>query len=190
MTKKYTSDIDYQNEDFSIEGLVMGEYENCTFRNCKFNGTSLAHFIFSECTFEECDLSNCQLTNTTFRDSAFDNCKMLGLRFEDCNSFLFSVNFKSCALNFSSFFQMKLKTTQFSACALEEVDFTECDLSQANFYAADLKNTVFFRTNLTGADFRMATNLLIDPENNKVQKAKFNRDNVLGLLTKYGLKID
>jgi hypothetical protein len=36
----------------------------------------------------------------------------------------------------------------------------------------------------------MATNVLLDPENNKVQKAKFNRDNVLGLLAKYGLKID
>jgi hypothetical protein len=36
----------------------------------------------------------------------------------------------------------------------------------------------------------MATNVLLDPENNKVQKGKFNRDNVLGLLAKYGLKID
>jgi uncharacterized protein YjbI with pentapeptide repeats len=115
---------------------------------------------------------------------------MLGLRFEDCNSFLFSVRFASCTLNFSSFFQLKLKTTQFSNCSLEEVDFTECDLSQANFHGANLKNTVFSKTNLVGADFRMATNVLLDPENNKVQKGKFNRDNVLGLLAKYGLKID
>ena len=100
------------------------------------------------------------------------------------------MNFSHCVLNFSSFYKLKLKSSQFIYCALQEVDFTEAELNDSNFQHADLTGAVFSRSNLTGVDFRGASNIVLDPVENKLQKAKFNKDNVFGLLSKYGLKIE
>ncbi len=190
MAKKYVEGLTFSQINFTETPLELGEYENCTFQQCMFGGQDLSHFIFADCLFDESDLSNCKVTNTTLRDVSFDNCKLLGLRFEDCNTFLLSMNFSHCVLNFSSFYKLKLKSAQFQHCSLHEVDFTEVELNDSDFQHADLTGAVFSRSNLTGVDFRGASNIVLDPEENKLQKAKFNRDNVFGLLTKYGIKIE
>jgi uncharacterized protein YjbI with pentapeptide repeats len=100
------------------------------------------------------------------------------------------MNFDQCVLDFSSFYKLKLKSTYFNHCSLKEAELSECDLTDSSFHLADLTDAVFYQTNLTGADFRGAINVVLDPEENKLQKAKFNRDNVFGLLSKYGLKIE
>jgi len=70
------------------------------------------------------------------------------------------------------------------------VDFTETDLSMAVFKNSDLLNTSFMRTNLEKADFRSAFNYSIDPELNKIKKAKFSAEGLSGLLTKYNIDIE
>jgi len=70
------------------------------------------------------------------------------------------------------------------------VDFAETDLSMAIFKNSDLLNTSFMRTNLEKADFRSAFNYSIDPELNKIKKAKFSSDGLSGLLTKYHIEIE
>jgi uncharacterized protein YjbI with pentapeptide repeats len=84
---------------------------------------------------------------------------------------------------------MKLKGIQFNNCQLHEVDFTETDLTQASFQASDLTNALFDRTNLENADFRSANNYIIDPDKNKIKKAKFSISGLPGLLFKYGIQI-
>ena len=79
------------------------EYDNCSFKNCLFAGVSLSNIIFTECHFFECDLSNSKLTNSSLKDATFENCKMLGLRFDECKPFLLEFNFIDCILDFSSF---------------------------------------------------------------------------------------
>lgn len=115
---------------------------------------------------------------------------MLGLKFEHCNPFLFSVNFESCQLNLSSFYKLKLKKIKFSNCTLHEVDFTEADLSEASFVNCDLHGATFEYCTLTKADFRTAVNFAIHPETNKIAKARFSRQNLEGLLLRYDINIE
>ena len=84
---------------------------------------------------------------------------------------------------------MKLKGINFKNCQLHEVDFTETDLTQASFQESDLTNTLFDHSNLENADFRLASNYTIDPDNNKIKKAKFLISGIPGLLVKYGIEI-
>lgn len=114
----------------------------------------------------------------------------MGLHFDDCNPFLLAFRFESCALNFTVFYQVKLKKTDFVDCKLEEADFMEADLTNAVFHRCDLQKAVFENTNLEGADFRTAYNFSIDPTTNRVQKARFSGQNIAGLLHRFGIKIE
>lgn len=114
---------------------------------------------------------------------------MQGLRFEACNPFLFEVHFKKCVLNLSSFYQINGKGTSFEACTLQEVDFTEANFSEAKFDDCDLAGALFDRTNLEKADFRNAFNYRISPTINRLKKAKFSQDGLVGLLHDFGIEI-
>jgi uncharacterized protein YjbI with pentapeptide repeats len=114
---------------------------------------------------------------------------MIGLKFEECNSFLMAFSFNHCVLNFSSFYQLNLKNTAFSECKLIEVDFTTANLTEASFNACNLEKAVFENTILEKTDLRNAFNFSIDPERNRLKKAKFSKENVEGLLSKYDILI-
>ena len=189
MERNYFEEITFDKKDFTETPFNPGEYENCTFNGCNFSGIDLSHITFTECTFNGCNLSMVKLTNTGLRDIRFVDCKMLGLHFEDCSDFLFAVHFDKCLLNLSSFFKQKLKKTIFKDCILQEVDFTEADCSQANFINCDLSGAKFEKTNLEKADLRTSYNYSIDPELNRIKKAKFSIDGIAGLLDKYDIEI-
>src|SRR5580704_8255842 len=106
MNKIYIEEKTFEKIDFSKEGLVKGDYESCTFINCLFSNTDLSNINFAECEFKECNLSMAKLTKTTLRDITFKDCKLLGLHFQNCNDFLFSVSFDNCILNLSSFYKL------------------------------------------------------------------------------------
>lgn len=130
------------------------------------------------------------IKQTTFNDIFFVGCKMLGLRFDLCNDFLLSFRFKGCTLNLSSFYGLSLKKTIFENCKLLEVDFVETDLTGSTFDGCDLQRAIFDRSILERSDFRAAYNFSVDPERNKVRKAKFSRDGVVGLLGKYDIVVE
>ena len=114
---------------------------------------------------------------------------MLGLQFFTCNHFLFSVSFEDCNLNLTSFYKLNLKRAKFTRCSVQEVDFTEVDLSGAMFDECNLFRATFDHTNIEKADFRTSVQYAMDPEINKIKKAKFSRDGAVGLLAKYDIEI-
>lgn len=113
----------------------------------------------------------------------------MGLDFTRCNKFMFSFSFSDCILDYSTFFGTKLKKTSFKNCNLKDVDFSQVDLSAAVFENCDLHGACFSNSILEKTDFRTATNFAIDPEGNKIKKAKFSESNLAGLLVKYDLDI-
>jgi fluoroquinolone resistance protein len=115
---------------------------------------------------------------------------MLGLRFENCNPFGLSVSFESCILNHSTFYHLKLKKTSFKSLKLQETDFTGCDLSGSLFDNCDLSKATFEDTNIEKADFRTSFNYSIDPESNRIKKAKFSLSGIPGLLDKHDIEIE
>lgn len=72
---------------------------------------------------------------------------------------------------------------------MQEVDFSNADLTSAKFDQCDLQRAFFQNTILESADLRTAFNFSIDPENNRVKKAKFSTHGLPGLLDKYKLEI-
>jgi len=112
------------------------------------------------------------------------------LRFENCSDFLFSVHFEGCNLNLSTFFKKSLKKTRFINCTLQETDFTESILSGAVFDSCDLTRALFIHANLEMADFSTSFNFSIDPEMNRMKKAKFSLAGVVGLLHKYDIDVE
>ena len=172
----------------SVSQLEKAEYENCHFIQCSLSDKNLSNFIFSECTFEECVLSNAKIQNTSFKDVQFIQCKLFGLKFEEANSFLLAFRFEASSLNFSSFYKLKVKSTTFSNCTLQEVDFSGTDLSDASFDNCDFRGSTFDGTILKNVNFRTSFNFSIDPSRNQLTKAKFSKENCLGLLDH--LKID
>lgn len=131
-----------------------------------------------------------KLNKSAFRDVKFKDCKLLGLRFDTCHDFGLSFSFEGCQLDHSVFFKTKIRKTTFINSQLKGVDFTEADLSLALFDQCNLAEAVFDRTNLEKADLRTAVNYSIDPEINRLKKARFSMSGISGLLDKYDIQID
>ena len=189
MAEQYFTDLTITQADYAKNGLNKGEYENCVFSKIDLSGADLSGIHFIDCRFEHYQLSNAKLHKTVVRDVVFNDCKMSGLVFSDCDGFLFSAQFIQCQLPYASFQQMKLKQHVFQDCQLQDADFTQADCSGAKFTGTDLSRTIFHQTNLEGADFSTAVHFSIDPEQNRLKKAIFSASNLTGLLDKYQLKI-
>jgi len=188
MNLTYFEDQSYTRVNFSL--FPLGEYENCRFISCDFSAADFSSCVFLTCEFVGCNLSMVKTAKASFQEVTFTDCKMLGMRWDSCNPFGLSLGFSNCLLAHSSFYQLKIKNIQFTSCQLQEVDFSEADLVNASFDTCDLKGAVFSGTNLERADFRTAVNFSIDPERNRIRKAKFSLSGLAGLLDKYGVEID
>jgi fluoroquinolone resistance protein len=180
----------YEGVDYTVNGFARGEYDNCSFINCNFTGIDMAGTVFSECVFTNCNVSNAILKNTALKDVSFKSCKLLGLNFGVCNPFLLTISFDVCDVSFASFYKLKLKNTKFINCKLHDVDFVEADLTNALFDNSDLMGAIFENTILEKADFRAAHHFIIDPERNKLKKAKFSQHTLAGLLAKHNIIIE
>ncbi|RYG04972.1 MAG: pentapeptide repeat-containing protein [Chitinophagaceae bacterium] len=189
MGGKFTEDQKFNGIDYTKEKFETGEYEYCEFNNCNFAGVNLSDSNFVECIFTGCNITNCKVTNVTFNNVKFVESKVIGINFENCNEFLFSVSFDNCTLNFSSFYKRSLKKTVFDHSVLQETDFTDADLSGSSFNKCNLHLTKFENTNLEKADFRTSFNYALNPEQNKIKKAKFSIDGLAGLLVKYDIVV-
>ena len=107
MARPITEEQTFKGIDYNEAPPLQGTYEYCQFINCSFANVDLAGIHFVDSVFEQCDLSLAKTAETAFRTVSFRYCKMLGLRFEDCNQFLLAITFTDCSLNFSTFFNKK-----------------------------------------------------------------------------------
>jgi uncharacterized protein YjbI with pentapeptide repeats len=190
MGVQYFETKDYKKIDFSVGGLPKGEYDRCNFSDCNFSNCDLSGIVFAECNFINCNLSLVKTSQAAFREVSIRECKILGVHFENCNPFLFSILFDHCMLNLASFYRLNLRRSRFANCNLVETDFTECDLSNSLIDNCDLSGAVFENTILEKADFRTSSGYSIDPELNRLRGARFSLPGIAGLLGKYGILID
>jgi len=179
-------------ENFTPEhhdNLIKGEYEACQFHQIDWSESDLKEYKFIDCSFEECNLSNTLLQKTSFQDCKFNKCKLLGIRFEDCNPFNFSIHIHNSNLDHSSFYQVKLSNSQFFNTSMQGVELTEADLSNSKISECNLLDAQFENTNLQNCDLSRSRDLELDPEINQLKGAIFSEDQLIGLLRKYGIRI-
>jgi len=186
----YIESKTFDKTNFTVVALPKGEYDNCTFTDCEFYTSDLTGINFTECSFNGCNLSLAKISQAAFKEVTFRECKLLGLHFENCNPFLFAIDFDRSTLNLSSFYQLNLKRCKFKKCSLQEVDFTEADLSALVLDHCDLAGAIFENSMLEKTDFRSTFNYTIDPEKNRMKKARFSLSGVSGLLNKYGILLE
>jgi fluoroquinolone resistance protein len=190
MNSPFIVDQTFKNKDYTKTSLPKAEYDNCTFIGCFFEGSYLSTISFLECEFINCNLANTKLKEATFKDVSFLECKMIGMPFYECNSFLFSANFKQCNLDIAAFNNLKLTGTVFTDCSLQQTDFSESDLTKSTFGNCNLKDAIFKNTILEGTDFRTAYKLSFNPNDNRMKGAKFSESNVHGLLVVHHIIIE
>lgn len=184
-------------EDLIIDGSVVAvnslphrTYSRCTFIACNLQQADLKGKVFEDCIFKKCDLSLAVLIHTSFRKVLFEHSKLLGLRFDQCHTFLLEMAFQHSILDLANFHGLRLKKTVFDSCRLRETDLSGADLSGAIFNNCDLGAALFDRTILEGADLRTAQHYTIDPANNRIRKAHFSREGLEGLLSSTGIIIE
>lgn len=176
--------------DFSDKNLSERGFETCLFINCTFSQSDLSNSDFLDCKFDNCDLSMVKFNNTGLKNISFIGCKLLGIDFTRCRDFLLSFYFEKCSLDYSTFHKKKINKTIFKDCIIKEVDFSYADLTASSFQNCDLSRTLFQQTILEKVDFRTANNYSIDPELNRIKKAKFSSSGIIGLLDKYQISIE
>ena len=88
------------------------------------------------------------------------------------------------------FYKVRMIKTSFKNSQFQEADFTECDLTGSVFDNCDFSGATFANTIIEKADFRSSVNYSIDPERNRIKKARFSLTASVGLLDKYNIEID
>ncbi|MBV1923330.1 MAG: pentapeptide repeat-containing protein, partial [Flavobacteriaceae bacterium] len=64
------------------------------------------------------------------------------------------------------------------------------DISKLKFDNCNCKDAIFNQTIMEQTDFRTSYNFTIHPEKNNINKAKFTKENVSGLLASYNILIE
>nr|WP_313884840.1 pentapeptide repeat-containing protein [uncultured Allomuricauda sp.] len=187
--KPFICDTVFKGADYTQKPLPKAEYEHCVFQNCVFCEGFLDNQNFMECEFLECDLTNTNVKHTIFKECFFKESKLIGLSFKDCDTLFISMNFEKCNLSFASFYALSLSRTKFMDCNLHETDFTETNLTGSWFQKCNLDRTIFQQTVLDKVDFTTAFNFSIDPGANRLKKARFSKDGLIGLLKKYDIVV-
>ena len=180
----------FESIDYSEKAVTDSEFYKCDFIKCDFTKCDLSDIDFIDCNFKECNFTLCIMKNSGFKDIKFNNCKIIGIDFSVCNNFLFTVSFNDCHLDYSTFHSKKMRKTEFINCTLKQVDFTKVDLTASVFSYCDLSNAIFNQTILEKVDFRTAVNYTLEPDNNKIKKARFSLKGLPGLLSTYDIDIE
>lgn len=182
---------DYWEEEFtqySSKNLKSIYFDNCTFIKCDFSESLIYGCKFTECTFINCDLSLANLKSSTFNDVKFENSKLLGISWSDCDE-PFDVMFDSCNISQNSFHMMDLRSMKFKDCLIKDSGFEECNMEKTIFENCDLELSTFYTNNLKKANFETSKNYLIDPDKNDIKSAVFSLPEALSFLSLLPIKL-
>jgi fluoroquinolone resistance protein len=191
------SQIEFVTETFraidaSGARLAGKEFDGCTFVDCNLSDATFDGCRLVECSFLRCNLSLARFDTSRLLDVAFEACKLVGIDWTRAAwpalELASPLKLVQCIATDSSFFGLSLNEIVMRECKAHDVDFREGSFCEADFSQTDFLNSLFNRTNLTGADFTGASNYRIDVFSNEIRRAKFSRDEAIGLLV--GLDIE
>lgn len=177
------------HQDLSGQDLRGRRYEDCLFDHCDLSKADLGKAHLLRCTFVDCDLSMVKLVGASLQEIEFRGCRLLGLDLTVCKSMLFSARFMDCRLDHALLSGPSLKGLRFERCSMNGADLTGADLREAMLDRCALQDAVFRQCDLRGADLSTAYGFCIDPEENRLEGARFSVPGALSLLGKYGVVV-
>jgi fluoroquinolone resistance protein len=188
------SEENYYEQTFvklSLNGEVLRAktFEECVFEDCRFLNCSFEKSRFLNCRFNGCVISAVNVLNCRFIQPVFRKCKVIGIDWTK-TMLIREPEFYNCQIDLSNFRMLKIPKTKIINCEAKEVEFTETDFTGAVFTGTNFAESRFFKTNLSGADFRGASNYNIDITNNTIKKAKFAHPEAVSLLNNLDITIE
>ena len=199
MTSPQTPRADLFADDL-IEGKIFrdldfrgGEIAEKVFRDCTFTNVIFAEARLRECRFEDCvvglsDWTMAKVYGTAMRGVKFEGSKLMGIDWSDGHRSL-DATFKECVLDYCSFVRIDLRKSVFKDCRMLEVNFCEANLTEADFSGSNLDRCRFHQTNLSRANLAGATNVRLNPTENKVKGATISLDAAIGVVTAMGIHV-
>ena len=185
MSANYIIDAQFTNKRYAEDEIMYRDFERCTFTDCDLSGCNYLGTAFTDCVFINCNFYEAKINYVSLRDVQFTGCNFTGVNFSMCDALLFSFGFTNCILDYTKFYTLKLKGTVFTNCSLTAVDFMKADITDVIFDNCNLHKSVFIDTIANKADFTTSYNYTMDPEKNKLKRAKFSQAGLKGLLEKY-----
>ena len=176
--------------DLCIENTV---FEECRFEHCILENTTLRNCQFSSCVFTDCKITNPTITHTVMTLSEFIRCHLVGIDWASLldGGFLIPIErLKACKLKYNNFLEINFTRFDFSDNFIDSSMFANCNLVQSNFTNCGFNGSEFFHCDLSKADFRDATDYIIDIETCQLSGAHFSFPEVVNLLKNTGIIID
>lgn len=189
MHPDYIHDKEFSGIDFDEPSIKFRDFENCTFTDCDFRDCLFQTVSFIDCNFVGCNFADTKINYVSLRGVFFTKCNFTNVNFAMTDQVIFDFGFKDCLLDYAKFYALKLKKMQFINCSLVAADFMGCDLTEAVFDFCNLRHAVFIDTIAEKADFTTSYDFVIDPEQNKLKKARFSVEGLKGLLAKYDIVV-
>jgi fluoroquinolone resistance protein len=189
---EFTSEV-FRKLNYRGEKFKQKEFNSCSFIKCVFDEAVFEHCTFRSCTFKDCEMNLVRVPGSTFTENSFENSRLVGVNWTESSlahskiTFGKPASFSGCALNHSIFMWLTLKDIFMVKCTAHDVDFSEANLANARCTGTDFANSRFWHTDLSGADFRGATNYTIAANLNTLKKTKFSLPEAMALL--YSLDI-
>ncbi|HEX3776255.1 MAG TPA: pentapeptide repeat-containing protein [Polyangiaceae bacterium] len=169
--------------------LVDAEFEDCSFAKLALSGQKLGRSRFFDCVFSDCDLSLCRLVDCAFVRSTFERCRLSGINWSEVEK-LERVAFDGSQLNDTTFIGVKMELCDFSRAIAHRASFRDLSLKSCIFRDADLSESEFVNADLRQADFRGASGYVINPKENRLEKARFSLPEAVRLLNGLGVLLD
>ncbi len=190
--KEYLS-VDFKDLDLSHGEIDSTHFEECSFKNCDFSETEFMNCRFIDCRFSHCNLSIMKVRGSEFSETLFEDSKLLGVDWTGAQwpdiLFLSPLKFSRCILDDSVFMGLSLKDIVIEECKARETDFREGNFCHGCFRSTDFGGALFNETDLSGADFTEAVNYRIDLKRNRIEGARFSRQEAVSLLESLGIEL-
>ncbi|AWH85777.1 hypothetical protein HYN59_11940 [Flavobacterium album] len=189
MTENYIVGREINGTVYQPEEIMYKDFERCNFTDCDFADCNFTGVGFIDCTFTDCSFNEAKINYVAFRGALFTRCDFKNVNFSMVDPLLFDIEFRDCTLDYAKFYTLKIKGTTFTDCSLIAVDFMNTDLTEVQFDNCNLHKSVFIDAIANKADFTTSYNFSIDPERNKLKKARFSQAGLKGLLEKYEIVV-
>jgi uncharacterized protein YjbI with pentapeptide repeats len=186
---EYFLDVEYNNHTYGVDEINFKEFECCTFNHCTFSACNFMDVTFIDCVFNDCIFNEARINHVALRTVTFNRCEIKDVNFAMCNKLIFEVHFDNCTLDFSKFYTLKIKGTNFINCSLIAVDFMAADLTEVFFENCDLYRAEFNKATANKTNFKSSYNYTIDPKTTKLKKAVFALEGLKGLLYKHDIVV-
>ena len=163
--------------DLCEETLQGVEFQDCTFRNVRFN-----------CSIQTAiGYVNCAFTNCSFFDASFTQCKLVGSAFDRCTFELMTVD--GGDWSFVGLPGAALGTATFTGVRMREADLTGARCQGATFRQVDLSGAWLRGADFTRSDLRGSDLSALDPAATAIRHAVITADQAVMVAVALGLDV-